>query len=77
MNHPEFSNIENSGFFMTKMNIYNGLRTPDEGRDRSFLAALERRAGGFSSGRARFLKKFFQSFFKKHARPNRFFSGDF
>ncbi len=27
MNHPEFSNNENSGFFMFSNDIYDGLRT--------------------------------------------------
>ena len=27
MNHPEFSNIENSEFFMPQNDIYDGLRT--------------------------------------------------
>ena len=27
MNYPEFSNIENSGFFMSQNDIYDGLRT--------------------------------------------------
>jgi hypothetical protein len=31
MNHPEFSNTENSGFFMYKMSIYSGLLAPVEG----------------------------------------------
>jgi hypothetical protein len=33
MNHLEFSNTKNSEFFMPKMNNFNSLRTPVEGRE--------------------------------------------
>jgi hypothetical protein len=50
MNHPEFSNTDNSGFFMQKNGFYNCLRPPVEGRDKLFLATLENRAEGFFRG---------------------------
>jgi hypothetical protein len=64
MNHPEFSNMKNSGFFMI---VYA-----------FFLASLENRAGIFFRGEGVFLGKnplFFPQ--TNPPRPNRFLQGRF
>jgi hypothetical protein len=67
INHPEFSNIENSGFFMLK-NVFITVYA-------LFLATLERRAGRYFLGASVFFNENLRFFLKNTLAPIDFLAG--